>query len=193
MKNDKKKTLKVHKFLVAHANLKILRKVRKNLRGRTTARPHILETLSWLTFSVLGNEKLWYFWSHLTLKYASNINSHSLNKYVMKKYKAHKYKRKVTRCRTNWGLKDPVQSCWPPFSPLKRPTFLPPPWVAADFPLIILRVRTKLVGLGWGGEVFPIMQPKNVQHTSQFGYLTNSHSRFPLRLVQNIYQIMTLL
>ena len=40
-----KKPLKVHKFLVAHANLKILRKVKKNLRGRTTARPHILETL----------------------------------------------------------------------------------------------------------------------------------------------------
>ena len=45
VKNDKKNPLKVHKFLVAHANLKILRKVRKNLRGRTTAQPHILETL----------------------------------------------------------------------------------------------------------------------------------------------------
>ena len=28
-----------------HANLKILRKVRKFLRGRATARPHILESL----------------------------------------------------------------------------------------------------------------------------------------------------
>ena len=28
-----------------HANLKILRKVREFLRGRTTARPHVLESL----------------------------------------------------------------------------------------------------------------------------------------------------
>ena len=42
-----KKPLKVHKFLVAHANLKILRKVRKNLRGRTTA--HFRNSVSKVT------------------------------------------------------------------------------------------------------------------------------------------------
>ena len=34
-----------------HANLKILRKVKKNLRGRTTARPHVLESLSQVTLT----------------------------------------------------------------------------------------------------------------------------------------------
>ena len=44
----KKKTVKevkMHKFLFAHANLKILHKVRKFVRGRTTVRPWLLETL----------------------------------------------------------------------------------------------------------------------------------------------------
>ena len=47
-----KKTLKVHEFLVAHANLKILHKVRKNLRGRTTA--HFRNSgigLNWLSMT----------------------------------------------------------------------------------------------------------------------------------------------
>ena len=46
MKKDCKKEVKITKILFTHANLKILRKVRKFLRGRTTAQPHVLESLN---------------------------------------------------------------------------------------------------------------------------------------------------